>query len=193
MHKTPFTRGRLWLRSACSAGDLSAGQCWAGGWQVHVHSAYAEQTRPQTQTAFLYEQAEVNRPPVHLHSTVIQSAGRKGNRSPFVSLWRIGLDVGGCKWTHVCLHLPLHREEWRFWLSPPENLPVPVKGATVIISGYSIFCCVCQQLLKKKCVSHFLCIKFSNSLLSRGEGPGLVSTFLKPWFQIFIVFEHMLS
>lgn len=60
-----------------------------------------------------------------VHSTVraLRSAPERRGRIPF---WR--LEIGGCKWTLVCLHLPFYRGEWRVRSGPPEKDPYTPYG-----------------------------------------------------------------
>lgn len=55
---------------------------------------------------------------------------------------RIGLDVGGCKRTHVRVHPPLHREEWKFQSGLPkktiDDRNVRVKWASLIPGNNSV-------------------------------------------------------
>lgn len=41
--------------------------------------------------------------------------------NPHMSIFS-GSVVGGCQWTHIRCHQPLHRELWRVRLGPPEKL-----------------------------------------------------------------------
>lgn len=142
---------RLAVVQHCAKSYTQDGVCWSPPGQWSVGNLSAEQvdgrsmSAPlmqigQTQLALLHGQSDVNRPPVHLHPTAIQSDLPGGWGTDFHPSVFSGLDwmKAGVKTGHVRLHPPLHWGNWKVQLGTPERLTgrtdrsPSVKGALVL-------------------------------------------------------------